>query len=69
MAVLREKFIAMSEYINNTERPQINDLMVEKCEKMLILLCHKGNENENHIVILPHSIRIVTIKDTNNLKW
>jgi hypothetical protein len=30
MAVLREKFIAMSEYINNTERPQINDLMTEK---------------------------------------
>jgi hypothetical protein len=30
MAVLREKFIAMSEYINNTERPQINDVMAEK---------------------------------------
>jgi hypothetical protein len=36
---------------------------------MLILLGHKGNENENHIMIPPHSIRIVTIKDTNNLKW
>jgi hypothetical protein len=36
---------------------------------MLTLLCHKGNEKENHIMIPPHSIRIVTIKDTNNLKW
>jgi hypothetical protein len=34
--------------------------MAKKCEKMLSILGHKGNANQNHIKILP--LRIATIK-------
>jgi hypothetical protein len=37
-------------------------------EKMLTIPDHKRNANQNHTKILPHPIRIATIKNTNNNK-
>jgi hypothetical protein len=37
-------------------------------EKMLTTPGHKGNPNQNHTKILPHSFRIAIIRDTTTNK-
>jgi hypothetical protein len=44
------------------------EVQVAKTHEILNIPGHKGNANQNHIKILPHHIRKVTIKKTKNNK-